>query len=66
MKNNIKDVLDKTYSAIFLISLILVFVSMLFLTFKVFIDVMKIIFVVSAIISIMFGVIIPCVVEELS
>lgn len=66
MKNNIKDVLDKTYSAIFLISLILVFVSMLFLTFKVFIDAMKIIFVVSAIISIMFGVIIPCVVEELS
>lgn len=66
MKNNIKDVLDKTYLAIFLISLILVFVSMLFLTFKVFIDAMKIIFVVSAIISIMFGVIIPCVVEELS
>lgn len=66
MKNNIKDILDKTYSAIFLISLILVFVSMLFLTFKVFIDAMKIIFVVSAIISIMFGVIIPCVVEELS
>lgn len=66
MKNNIKDILDKTYSAIFLISLILVFVSMLFLTFKVFIDAMKITFVVSAIISIMFGVIIPCVVEELS
>lgn len=66
MKNNLRDVLDKTYSAIFLISLILVFVSMLFLTFKVFIDAMKIIFVVSAIISIMFGVIIPCVVEELS
>lgn len=66
MKNNLRDILDKTYSAIFLISLILVFVSMLFLTFKVFIDAMKIIFVVSAIISIMFGVIIPCVVEELS
>lgn len=66
MKNNIKDVLDKTYTAIFIISLILVILSMIFLLFKVFIDFMKITFVVSAIISIMFGVIIPCVVEELS
>ena len=66
MKNNLRDVLDKTYSAIFIISLILVILSMIFLLFRIFIDVMKITFVVSAIISIMFGVIIPCVVEELS
>ena len=66
MKNNLRDILDKTYSAIFVISLILVILSMIFLLFRIFIDVMKITFVVSAITSIMFGVIIPCVVEELS
>ena len=66
MKNNLRDILDKTYSAIFVISLILVILSMVFLLFRIFIDVMKITFVVSAITSIMFGVIIPCVVEELS
>ena len=66
MKNNLRDILDKTYTAIFIISLILVILSMVFLLFRIFIDVMKITFVVSAITSIMFGVIIPCVVEELS
>ena len=66
MKNNVRDILDKTYSAIFIISLILVILSMIFSLFRIFIDLMKITFVVSAITSIMFGVIIPCVVEEWS
>ena len=46
MKNNLRDILDKTYTVIFIISLILVILSMIFLLFRIFIDVMKITFVV--------------------
>ena len=60
-----RDLIENVSTIVFIISLILIFLSILFLTFKLLIPIMKIVFIVSTIVATFMGVLLPCILEEL-